>query len=73
MSDIPYANRELDEKFNDIKASLDRIEVQTRKTNGRVDKLEAWRWFLGGGLAILSFIVVVSAAIITVIIQTHAV
>ena len=36
----PYKNREIDEKFEDIKGSLDRIESQTTKTNGRVGTLE---------------------------------
>lgn len=38
--DQPYANREIDEKFTDIQASLVRIESQTTKTNGRVTKIE---------------------------------
>jgi len=33
-------NREIDEKFAYIKDSLDRIEAQTLKTNGRVTSLE---------------------------------
>lgn len=40
MTDTPYANREIDEKFTDIKDTLLRIEAQTTKTNGRVNKLE---------------------------------
>lgn len=36
----PYQNREIDEMFSDIQKSLDRIEIQTSKTNGRVTKLE---------------------------------
>lgn len=50
-----YAKRELDEKFGDIKDSLDRIEQQTVKTNGSVAKafveinaLKNWRWFIAG-------------------------
>ena len=40
MNDAPYANRELDEKFTDIRDALARIEGQTSKTNGRVTRLE---------------------------------
>lgn len=40
MTDTPYQNREIDEKFTDIKDTLLRIEAQTTKTNGRVNKLE---------------------------------
>ena len=36
----PYRNREIDEKFNDIKDALTRIEIQTTKHNGRMSKLE---------------------------------
>lgn len=43
MTDKPYLNREIDEKFKDIMDGLGRIERQTTKTNGRVDKLEGWR------------------------------
>ena len=32
MHDIPYQNREIDEKFSDIKEALGRIEAQTSKT-----------------------------------------
>lgn len=44
MTDDPrqntYADREIDEMFNDITKTLGRIETQTIKTNGRVNKLE---------------------------------
>lgn len=50
MSDIPYQNREIDDKFSDIKDALFRIEneklpvliTQVTKTNGRVTKLERY-------------------------------
>jgi hypothetical protein len=34
--------------------TLARIDTQTTKTNGRVSRLEQWRWFLLGGFAALS-------------------
>lgn len=43
-----YTKRELDAHFTEIKDSLDRIEKQTIKTNGRVNKLESWRSLLVG-------------------------
>lgn len=43
MPDIPYSNRELDEKFTDIMDSLGRIEIQTTTTNGKVAKISIWK------------------------------
>ena len=40
MQDQDYSNRELDSHFITIKDSLARIETQTVKTNGRVNRLE---------------------------------
>lgn len=61
----PYTNRELDEKFSDIKDSLNRIEEQTKKTNGSVarafneiDSLKGYKWFLMGmGAVIVTLII----------------
>lgn len=57
MDSKPYSNRELDEKFQDIKASLDRIEEQTKKTNGSVASLKLWRAYVTGAVAVLIIIV----------------
>ena len=61
MNDLDnrYSNREIKAFFNEIKDTLERIETQTTKTNGRVNKLENWRSYLLGGIAIISSIVVV--------------
>jgi hypothetical protein len=40
MSKVDYTNREIDGHFLTIKESLIRIEAQTIKTNGRVNRLE---------------------------------
>jgi len=37
---------------------LIRVESQVNKTNGRVSKLEIWRGFITGGLAILAILVI---------------
>ena len=37
------STRELEHYFSEIKLTLDRIEQQTIKTNGRVSKLEIWK------------------------------
>lgn len=54
MDHQPYSNREIDEFLHDLRGSLQRIENQTTLTNGRVRRLESWRWFMAGGLAILT-------------------
>lgn len=58
MNDIPYSNREIEEKWNEITASLDRIERQTTAINGRVSKNEQWRYIMMGGITVLTTIVV---------------
>lgn len=56
MTDLPYLNRELDEKFSDIQASLGRIETQTTKTNGRVNNLETWQSYVLGFCACITIL-----------------
>lgn len=62
--DEPYSKREQDYFFQEVfkrmdkqDSYLDRIEKQTLKTNGRVNKLEWWRsailWAFGVFLALL--------------------
>lgn len=52
-----YQNREIDEKFNDIKSQLNRIETQTVKTNGSVANLKMWRAYTTGALAVIIFLI----------------
>ena len=51
--ELDYSKREVDEFMRDIKETLERIEAQTMKTNGRVSALEIWQGFMKGGLAII--------------------
>lgn len=47
--------KKFDEKHQDVMTVLERIETQTMKTNGRVNKLELWRnIIIGGGLVIMA-------------------
>ena len=55
--DDNYRKRELDEKFDDIKGSLDRIEHQTVATNGKVADLVRWKYLLIGFCSCISIII----------------
>jgi len=58
MTNDPYTNRELEEKWNDIKEQLSLILIQVTKTNGRVAELEGWRQYLSGASKVLTIIIV---------------
>jgi hypothetical protein len=69
METKPYSKRELDhfiqelasqirESAQDLSKQLDRIEIQTMKTNGRVSKLELWKQWITGGSGVLTLVVV---------------
>ena len=52
-----YSLKDIIEEFrNDTKESLTRIELQTTKTNGRVDSLENHRSYLWGAFTILTLL-----------------
>lgn len=48
MDDQPYLNREIDEFLADLRNSLQRIEIQTTTTNGKVRKLIVALVLVGG-------------------------
>lgn len=48
-----YSPEVLDVMFKDIKEQLDRIEVQTTKTNGNVSSLKVWRGYITGAIAVI--------------------
>ena len=68
----PYSNREIDNKFNSlleqqalrdhsIIESLNRIEAQTIKTNGRVNSLELYK---AGVVAVTALLVITIPSIV---------
>ena len=56
--DQEYSKREIDTFMKEIQDTLNLILGQTSKTNGRVGSLENWRWFITGGLAIISVLII---------------
>lgn len=62
---VNYSNREINlmfqeqnGKISEIHSDIKAVLEQTTKTNGRVGRLEQWKGFMQGGLAILSLMVV---------------
>lgn len=51
-------NRELMHLINDIKDKAGETLEQVKKTNGRVSTLENEKYFMRGGLAVISLLVV---------------
>lgn len=58
LSNQPYTNREIREKWHDIATDLQEIKMQTTRTNGRVTTLEQWKYIGMGATSVLSFLVV---------------
>jgi hypothetical protein len=47
----------IEEKFKTNDEAHERIEGQTRKTNGRVSSLESWRAYITGAIAVITVII----------------
>lgn len=58
MPEEPYKNREIREMMDDVRNSLQRIEIQTTTTNGRVSQLERWKYIGMGATGVLTVVVV---------------
>lgn len=58
MGDEEYSDKTLRVIFKGFDEKLDAIHEQARCTNGRVSSLENWRWFITGGLALLTVLVI---------------
>lgn len=55
-SDAPFTNRELREQARDLQDSINRVEAQTKMHNGRMSKMEEWKAYTTGGMAMLTLI-----------------
>lgn len=58
MPEADYTNREIQAMFSEVRDTLNRIEVQTVKTNGRVTANERWRYIAMGWLGAISLFLV---------------
>lgn len=65
MKTSDYSNREIDQMMASIHEKLDQILLQTTKTNGRVSKLEKWKWTITGGAIALGAINIPNVLAIT--------
>jgi len=56
--EIEFVLEKMEINHSSIGRKLDRIEQRTIETNGRISKLENWRSFLTGGLAVVTIMIV---------------
>jgi hypothetical protein len=55
---FPAQPQTTDEMLRAVLMRLERIDLQVSRTNGRVTRLERFAWAAGGGLAVVSAVVV---------------
>jgi len=53
-----YTDSDLNHYFSRLEEQLTRIEQQVTETNGRLKKLEIWKAWMTGGMAVLSLLVI---------------
>lgn len=56
MAELPYSNREITAKFDEIIDIATRIELQTTKTNGRVTRLEEINNVRNGAVSVIKWL-----------------
>jgi len=55
---IQQAHDHLKENIMNVDKKIDSIHMEVKKTNGRVTRLETWRWIVTGFVLCLSIFVV---------------
>ncbi len=74
MDSQQYSKREEDAWRDEVRTRLGRIEEQTTKTNGNVRKLQLWRAYILGGMAMLSVLLVgILIPIVAALIINHVI
>lgn len=74
MDSQQYSKREEDAWRDEVRNRLARIEEQTTKTNGNVRKLQLWRAYILGGMAMLSVLLIgILIPIIAALIVNHVI
>jgi len=53
-----YTDSDLNHYLSRLEEQLTRIEQQVTETNGRLKKLEIWKAWMTGGMAVLSLLVI---------------
>ena len=66
VKDIPVRLAHIDDKQESMGATLDAILTQTKATNGRVNRLEMWKYAF---MAIITVVTMASGVIMTLLIQ----
>ena len=67
--DESYTKRELDNYFQNINRSLGRIEAQVISTNGNVRKLQIWKAYITGAIAILGVVLGITVPLIIILLN----
>ena len=66
-----YSDKTLDVLFQEIKDQLNRIELQTVKTNGTVANLKSWKAYITGALTAITLLVLPTLGYLALTLLNH--